>query len=66
MRTFYCENCGERTPHTYIGKEHEFDEDGALIRTMGAVFTLGMSELFCVKNKFYQCKYCGKIHIENV
>ena len=44
MRLMYCGRCEERTPHKYAGRENDFEEDGALVRAMATIFTLGMSE----------------------
>ena len=62
MRLMYCGRCEERTPHKYAGRENDFEEDGALVRAMATIFTLGMSE-FCNSNYYYKCRCCGKIKI---
>ena len=61
MRMIWCDCCGAPKPHDYIGREHDFDEDGPGIRAFAAITTLGMSEIFGTKRRFYQCKQCGSI-----
>lgn len=66
MRKLYCKKCGKYTPHTYCGRENDFDEDGPLMRVFGAVITLGLSEIFANKTLFYRCKFCNSITSEDI
>lgn len=58
-KPMYCYGCGERTVHSYVGKESAYEGSG-LIRCFAAVISFGASET-SLADHYWQCERCGHI-----